>query len=585
MRGLFTRIAIAGALAVLLPATYASAQCTNLANSTDVACKNAQLCQDTILKAAAGYSKDVMFGARGLILKSQKGIIGSEPFLVCSGGSNAGNACLSNTGVCKKNPKGATCSVDADCDGSAGSCDTTKGCPGGECVANAAKNPGSKDAAKAKAKLEAAIQKKCIDTAVAAADLGLSSIPYCDPAIDGTASNTLQFQSLAACIEQSVGGDLSSGAVVDTVLAQIARSLGTGGSATRPQSKPGTVDSDPRLVAGYQGSNLLQIGSGAGTTAPTISGGGTVTYTSLASCTGGNGNTHCVNNKDCGTDSSGIAGTCGDNCSGDTCAGTGLGTVGNTLTITGTCAGGTATCLHTKVQDAGNGTPAVVTVDLGTGLYESHAPIATDVYLTGLGVTCGSYAACPTCVAGVCTGRCSNAPNTVCTTNATCGAGTCTTVAGTCTTADNTTTSECLPNAPLLGTIPNPFDLSTNTGTLTPIASTATNIFCGFCDTNAASGCQGGASVCAKGCQDAGDCTSVGGTVCDVSGSGTGASWNPGAFFIQSNGVASQYAPVIAGAFCTGITGNPLVDGVAGLPGPVSFISQDIHAYGFTKDH
>jgi len=580
------RIGLASALAFLLvmPAGYASAQCTNLSDNLDPVCKAAELCQDTIVKAAAGYSKDIGFAARKIILKSQKGIIGNLPFMVCAGGSNAGNACVFNNGVCKKNPKGAPCSVDADCDGSAGSCDTSKGCPGGECVANAQKNDGAKDAGKARAKLEGLIKKKCIDTGVAAADLGLSNIPYCDPPIDGAATDTIQFQSLAACIEQSVGGDLSTGVVDDTVLTQIARSLGTQGNATQPQSKPGKAESDPRLVVAYQGANLLQIGNGGGTTAPTISGGGTVTYSSLATCSGGNGNVACMRDKDCGTDSGGVGGSCNGACSADICVGTGLGTVGNTLTITGTCAGGIATCLHTKVQDAGNGTPAIVTVDLDTGSYASHAPIATDVYLTGLGVTCGSYAACPTCEGGFCTGRCSNAPGTVCTSDATCGAGTCTGDGSACNVPDGTTTSECLPNAALLGTIPNPFDLSTNTTFLTPIASTGTTIFCGFCDNNASSGCQGGAAMCAKGCQSAADCVSVGGSVCDTSTAVVGASWNPGASFITAQGHASQYAPVLSGAFCTGITNNGIVDGNAGLPGPVRFTSQDIHGYGFTKD-
>jgi len=122
--------------------------------------------------------------------------------------------------------------------------------------------------------------------------------------------------------------------------------------------------------------------------------------------------------------------------------------------------------------------------------------------------------------------------------------------------------------------------------TLTPIVSTGTNIFCGHCDNNATPGCQGGTTMCAQGCQSAADCVAVGGTLCDT-GAATeapGASWDNGAFTIESQGAESQNAPVIAGSFCTGVTGVGLVDGTAGLPGPVRFIAQEVHAYGFTKD-
>jgi hypothetical protein len=584
----------AAALAALMwPAGAAQAQCAT--SFADPACKAELNCQKGVSLAATAYVAAVQKTLEGFLVDSQGGKITAVPLMQCIGGGNAEKACLATNGVCKSaHFKGAICSGDPDCDGTAGSCDRTKGCnPNGtnnvfQCQVNGAKTKYASAIQTAQTKLTLAVFKACQNPAspVSAANSGLANNTNC-PGIGSAATDTDAYNALVSCIEQSVGGDLTTGNLVDTTLAVLQNSTGTG--AVEPNNK---ANKEPRVLLQMQGSNTLQIGNGAGDpTSNNVTAGGSLTPLALAHCVGGNANPSCVNNKDCGTDSVGAAGVCtvngnvpsgtyagsrivtgapvftccasgsdlGKTCSSSAdCSGAAPCTVnancdGPTLTQTGTCAAGTATCLVTHTKNSGNGTTTSGSINLLSGRYETTSPILTDVYVTGVGQDCNTYHACPYCQAKVCQAA---------------GNGTGGNTGGACSASDNSVTQECPPSGGIAASIPNPFTLTTDPKTLlaapgeTNACGAGTAIFCGNCSTTISIGCQTNAD-CPAG---AGTCVfTAAHEQCGFHGDTTVTS-------ISAPGFSSQYSALATGIFCTGQTGVGLVDGSAGLPGPVRAI-------------
>jgi hypothetical protein len=306
------------------------------------------------------------------------------------------------------------------------------------------------------------------------------------------------------------------------------------------------------------GSQLLQIG----TATPSDNGvtpGGALTVLNLAHCVAGNGNGSCINDADCGKDASGSTGVCTGNptalgevtFTGAPAYPTGLGPV---LNVQATCSNSIPTCLVTHTTDSGNGTTADGSINLTTGHYTSKAPIITDVFVYGA-TDCATARPCPVCDAA--TKACISPdghPFNI----------------GACDAADQSVTIECLPAGTTGIHVPNPFELTTDPKFMAPVVG---NKFCGFCDSSAAGGCQGGADMCANGCQTPTDCAGVAGaTVCDFGNSADGFLGNTGTSIITAPGTTNQYEPVVSGIFCTGITSNGTVNGAAGLPGPVRVV-------------
>ncbi len=644
---------------LLFNAGTASAACTNLADP-GAECKALQKCQATIMKSAASYVATVQKTQQAIVNASQGGKISAGPVYSCKGGSKVGKSCTDNNGRCKAGAdKGARCSIDADCALSV--CDHNKGCnlcgkvvagqcddgslcatnedcnDINECQPNALKEAYGKDIDKAKKKLRSALVKGCVTTKVpisANTDLGLSNLPICvnqdaggTPDIDPGDDDETAMGALADCIERSVRGDLAdpflnAQKVHDTILTHVAKGIGTGGGATRPQSKPGQADSDPRMVIQLQGSSILQVGNGSVPAATSRGNGGGRTNIGLADCKAtGNQDFFCLNNKDCGT-----GGVCSDNCIGDTCAGKGTLPFGNTLAVTAGCdPTSIATCLYTKTLNAGNGTGANVVVDLASGSTTSVAPIVTNVHIAGIAgpSLCPTYNSCPICTPDggtlKCEGECISLPTLIaqgvkCTQNSECaghpGGALCTAdLNGAGASSDeqlcNTdsaggATQECkMPAASVLvggtlgGAVPNAFALTSGSSFLAGSADpgAGANEFCGFCDISGSPDdgvCTAGAALCAVGCTEVADCNphtgSAPGTECDFGASNAGFAGDALATAMSTDGSASQYAPTLGGTFCAGQSGNPTIDGARGLPGPVRFLSDYTYGYTYTKD-
>jgi hypothetical protein len=650
-----SRAVITAAVAVLSwPAVRANAACTNLADTSNTDCSTAAKCQNAIWTQAQLYIKTVQGAAASLMSTSLAGKNVAGQKYICMGGTLDAKPCVFNNGVCKTpaTNTGAPCSVDADCP--SGTCNrgTGAGCNGASAgdddLVECQPDQRALKTQKAQSTLRTNILKACPTTGTpdVIGILGLNHIAACPKA--GTAghcsTNTNactsgtqcssgtctpvaanQMDELINCIMQSADGGLSSGEVIDTTLRVFGKISGTNGTAP-PQLKPDpanlTKDLLPRQIWQLQGANTLQIGAGVvnnndNGSAP----GGTITAMSLASCSGGNGNVSCLNDKDCGTGGNCVRNTAG---AGDNAV-TGVKPIhsassanspapnGNVLTVTQTTNSLVGSvCLTTHTQDAGNGTPVSGTFNLTTGRQVTHAPILTNV---ALGQKCPVCQADKTCDSGPSAGQPCSAP------------------AG-------STTQEC-PDTPGADNVPNPFNLTTDPVVLDatqPAAST-----CGFCDTDAPNGacdnppcnscvtgntcgkrckatasvnaggscaadadCGGGSGNCAAatcdttaglpskafcgactgntlvGCESNADCTGIG--TCSFATSPPGFFSDCSATHLAVQGEANVYAEKAVGLFCTGKTGNATLNAGQGLPGPVLVVQTYANGYVFTTD-
>jgi hypothetical protein len=570
--------AAAAFVALLWPAAQVQAVCTtSLADSTNPDCKAAWKCQLGISTAAQKYVTAFQQTITKFINKSQTGGLTAAPLYRCIGGANDAVPCTQTNGACKKttgSPAGKLCTTDADCNNVLNACDLSKGCnplpaaPNAhECQVNQAKNPYAGAIAKAQTALSSAIVKACVSPVpVPASIVGITNIATC-PGAGTAATDADAYNELVQCIEQSAGGDLTTGNVTDANELALQVSAGTG--SLPPNNKFGKP---PRMLLQLGGTQLLQIG----TTPPSGNGesaGGNITPLNLAHCVGGNGNGSCVNDvPDCGTDTTGTPGVCTANAFvGPEIKITGTpafspGGLGPVLSLSATCATGTPTCLVTHTKDSGNGTTTDGLINLTTGHYTSKSPIVTDVFVTGSAVDCSTFKPCPVCDA----------------TSKSC-IGTQADVTAKCDVADQSVTIECTPTGVTAIHVPNPFVLSTDPKSLTPASGFK---FCGFCDNNAAGGCQGGAAMCANGCQTNTDCTSlgIGATVCDFGSTSNGFLGNAATSIITAPGSDNQYEPEVSGIFCTGITSNGTVNGAAGLPGPVRVVVPYTFGYVVGKN-
>jgi hypothetical protein len=237
-------------------------------------------------------------------------------------------------------------------------------------------------------------------------------------------------------------------------------------------------------------------------------------------------------------------------CASQPCDTTGRGTVGNNLTApTQTFAGTIPICLVTVTSDAGMGKTQTGTIDTVTGEQHSFAPISTTVVFT----------VCPVCNAGLCDSGVN---------------------AGKKCSASGSQDIACPPST--VGgepVIPNPLNLSTESLTLSVPANNpgggATNpsgAFCGACDGDTTIGCQNDSECTLQGvCGGAGCCQF---------------STSPGAFgqavtSINSTGKRGPYVPQLGTVFCTGKSGDPLVDPSQGLPGPVRLVQSQVNNFEY----
>ena len=242
-------------------------------------------------------------------------------------------------------------------------------------------------------------------------------------------------------------------------------------------------------------------------------------------------------------------------CAGTLCQTKGQGVIGNNLTApTQTFAGMIPVCLVTVTGDAGNGTNQDGSIDLGTGEQHSFAPIESTVLI---GTTC------PICSSHVCNSGTNNGQP--CNNEGATDTGCPPTVGG---------------SPPV---IPNPLNLDTEPKTLSVPANNpgggATNpagTFCGMCDNDNTIGCQNDSA-----CVTAGACSGAVGSGCCQFQTNTGAFGVDSATSIAANGKRGPYVPQIVTAFCTGQSGDPLVDSTQGLPGPVRLVQSQLNAFEY----
>lgn len=244
-----------------------------------------------------------------------------------------------------------------------------------------------------------------------------------------------------------------------------------------------------------------------------------------------------------------------ENCAAGVCDTKGQGIVGNNLTApTQTFAGVIAVCLVTVTSDSGNGTGADGTIDLNTGDAATFSPILSTVLI---GTTC------PICDLGVCdSGDNQDDP--------------CSSPGGTDTACPPT-----IAGVPPI--IPNPLDLTTGVNSLSVPANNpgggVTNpsaTFCGACDLDDTIGCQSD-----QACDLEGVCGAGVGLGCCVFGTNTGAFGVDNATEVERNGTPGQYLSQMGTVFCTGVSGDGLVDGTQGLPGPVSLVQAQLNTFQY----
>ncbi len=128
--------------------------------------------------------------------------------------------------------------------------------------------------------------------------------------------------------------------------------------------------------------------------------------------------------------------------------------------------------------------------------------------------------------------------------------------------------------------IPNPLDLSTEAHVLNAPANTAHSVnpagaMCGACDLDDTDGCQDDADCVANS-----NCSGGVGSGCCVFGGNTG-SFGQGGTSVSANGKRGPYMPQLATLFCTGKSGDGLVDSTQGLPGPVRLIQEQFNTFEY----
>ncbi len=609
----------------------------NLGNLNDAGCKLAAACQKAILDASRVYVNKIQTSINNIVISNNKGTNTLPVPYACQGGAANGAVCFANNGLCKDLAnKGKPCGADSDCTGAVAlSCDRTKGCNKLtandliECQPGPSTVTGAKDYTTQKAAFRKSILSKCQSDLLLPApasaklvdveDVGLDTQTACpgvNPAlaVPPAPNEHAGWEAVLTCLLGTMDGDVKgSGGVVDTILRPMGKAMGN----TMPQAKLVAVtgiqakDPLPRIMVEIAGSNLLQIG--AKQTDTTIGQGGTAAPLSFASCDNGLAPV-CLNNIDCATGGHCVRDLCktcaggsraGQACvalancpGGGTCTGPcpstttsqlkatspanrGIsGTDGNILTVTQTCAGpATPVCLLTRTKDSGNGTPSMGLEDFASGAYKNHAPIETTVVIgvdcpiCGTGVPIGGK---PTCGIGPASqGNCAGFPGSDAGPNV----GLKCNEAGNADSACPPTTTGFEPH------IPNPFDLSTASKTISDVTGggAGTKKLCGYCDTVAGVGCTGGAALCAIGCQSVVDCPAPA-TVCDYASTLLGFHGDTTIGSVTVVGDLSVHAPTYAGVFCTGITGSPAVDPAVGLPGAVKSINPYVNLFIFSKD-
>ncbi len=619
----------------------------NLADTDDPICKNALACQKTILDAVGAYVNKIQTAAKNAVFASMKGTNTKTTPYACQGGPKNGAVCFANNGLCKDGPlMGLPCSDDSDCPGST-KCDRAKGCnlipkkcnglpnDGLPCTSNLDCTPGTCDSqndaiecqpdskhtaiAKAynaeQAKLRAKILAKCQKpgAVVDIEDLGFETSTACPGVATALVQGQLAaYEALITCMFAASDGDINGGKIVDTILRPIGKAIGN----TKPQAKRAgatqAADPLPRGMVEIPGSTFLQVGVKQTDTG--IGRGGGAIPLSFAHCMGGNGAPTCLNNADCnggtcvrdtctvcvGGSRAGKAcvaaadclggGTCTGACPANTYQFKTYGDAtrgansddGNILTVASSCAtSALPVCLYTRTKNSGNGTAAMGLMNFTTGEYTNRGPVETIVLIGSVCPICGAGVGGNTCGIGqVKQGSCTGTPGSDAGPNINLKCNNIGDVDGACPPTVNGAEPK-IPNAFELSTAPRTISDADGVGPGT--TGPGSKKLCGFCDTVGTVGCQGPASLCARGCQKATDCPPPG-TVCDYTSTPLGYHGDPSVGLVTTSGDQSVYAPVYASLVCTGITGNPAVDVPVGLPAPARSINPFINFFIFSND-
>jgi len=218
-------------------------------------------------------------------------------------------------------------------------------------------------------------------------------------------------------------------------------------------------------------------------------------------------------------------------------------------------AGAIPICLTTRSLDAGNGTPEDGSIDLSTGQQTSVAPIATTVHL---GIPC------PICdrVTKVCTSPTNDSPHE-----------------GQPCTSPGRTDIACPPKVqPVAPMIVQRTELTTESVTLdVPVGAGVSNpvgAFCGACDGDPTIVCRRD-----QDCTAAGVCSAA--TGCCQFSTVKGAHGDATVQLLQASGRRGSFVPQLAGVGCVAPSGDPVVDGSVGLPGPLRTAESRLNAFRY----
>jgi len=308
------------------------------------------------------------------------------------------------------------------------------------------------------------------------------------------------------------------------------------------------------VCRGHLDKGGLYFGSGqpAGINLPASVPSNGLSYTRIASCSGGNPNLTNTTAADipagCSTPSA--TPSFGQrHCTSAGCE------FGPPLPIPNLASPATSTCVVNEIAQNASGTATC-----GNGATSLNMPLASHVYLTG--PVLGSQA-CPTCTGG---------------TVGVCGSGIC--QGGTrngmaCTPETNTalTSHDCPPpNGTFIGDLPIPFALSTGTQTKNSFATSAQpRVFCGFCfDPNVSSAFENPPHPCTSDAQ----CTN--GSFNSCRQHNNGAFRNSFATTITETGSTDNsciadgaaHAAMLVSVFCIPPSYDAIVDPNGELPGP-----------------
>jgi hypothetical protein len=404
------------------------------------------------------------------------------------------------------------------------SCDVNADCPSGRCYPNLFSGTGiARRLLQRQNLFKTYVFNNCTDAGVLPADLSYPSLLCRNPV---PSAPPMDFDQVTDCILRNNASYREGGVVVDTTFEPYRRA-----STHLAVPHPPDHTSYPSTICGVPGSSLLQIGT-----------------TSAESWAGREGGTRLL---------------FADGCAGDVCQTKGESLAdfaGNLLDDPiQAYTGSVPVCILMTAGDAGNGTFEMGSVNLTSGEQQSFQTLSATLLI---GTTC------PKCITS--TGLCDSGDRVdqPCLRRGSEDIACPPTIAG----------------SPPVITIP--LALSTGVQTLNvPSNNPAGGVtnpagtFCGACDLAVSNPCQND-----QDCIDKGFCSGGLGSGCCVFENNTGYAGEPcGAPPTTSSveGAPGPFVPHLAGLFCTGKSGDGLVDSIAGLPGPVRYVEPRLNVYAW----